>query len=62
MTDHPAALSPEIKALFAEAEAILEAMARSTDRLEALAAEMQEMADTIDAGMADATAELQEWT
>lgn len=51
----------ETEALIAEAEAAFEAWVRSTDRLEALAAEMLQLADTIDTGLADARAELAEW-
>lgn len=60
----PAALTPgaaETEALIAEVDAAFEAWCRSTDRLEALAADMLQLADAVDAGLADVQAELEEW-
>jgi hypothetical protein len=48
-------------ALLAEIDAAVEAYSASIDRGLALAAEMRQLADTIDGGMADARAELDEW-
>jgi len=48
-------------ALLAEIDAAMEAYSASIDRGLALAAEMRQLADTVDAGMADASAELNEW-
>ena len=49
------------EALIAEAEAALVAYGASIDRGLALAAEMQLVADSIDAGLGNAHAELMEW-
>lgn len=59
MTDTTAALATE--ELIRQLDEAMEAYGRSIDRGLALAAEMRQLADTIEAGMADATAELQEW-
>jgi len=59
MTDTTAALATE--ELIQQLDEAMEAYGRSIDRGLALAAEMRQLADTIDAGMADATAELEEW-
>jgi hypothetical protein len=59
MIDTAAALV--IEELIRQLDEAMEAYGRSIDRGLALAAEMRQMADTIDAGMVDATAELQEW-
>jgi len=48
-------------ALLAEIDAAAEAYSASIERGLALAAEMRQLADTVDAGMADARAELGEW-
>ena len=48
-------------ALLAEIDAAMAAYTASIDRGLALAAEMSQLADTIDGGMADARAELGEW-
>jgi hypothetical protein len=48
-------------ALLAEIDAALLAYGASIDRGLALAAEMRQLADAIDAGMGDAHAELMEW-
>lgn len=48
-------------ALLAEIDAAMEAYSASIDRGLALAAEGRQLADAIDAGMADVTAELGEW-
>ena len=65
MTDETRTLpSPgqaEIDALFAEIDAAAEAYGRSIERGLALAAEMRQLADTLDAGLADSQAELMEW-
>lgn len=50
-----------IEAAIREAELALEAYGRSIDRGLALAAEMRQLADSIDAGLANAKAELEEW-
>jgi hypothetical protein len=57
----PATGDAEIDALFAEIDGAFRAWSRSIDRGLALAAEMRQLADTIDAGLADARAELDEW-
>lgn len=57
----PATGAPDLDDLFAEIDAALEAYGRSIDRGLALAAEMRQFADTIDAGLADSQAELMEW-
>lgn len=49
------------RTLLAEIDAALDAYGASIDRGLALAAEMRELADSIDAGMADSRAELMEW-
>ena len=51
----------DTEALFAEIDAALAAYGASIDRGLALAAEMHQLADTVDAGMADARAEFDEW-
>jgi hypothetical protein len=48
-------------ALLAEIDAAAAAYGASIERGLALAAEMRQLADTVDAGMADARAELGEW-
>jgi hypothetical protein len=48
-------------ALLAEIDAAMEAYGASIERGLALAAEMRQLADMIDGGMADARAELGEW-
>lgn len=48
-------------AVLAELDAAMAAYSASIDRGLALAAEMRQLADTIDGGMADARAELGEW-
>jgi len=48
-------------ALLAELDAAMAAYSASIERGLALAAEMHQLADTIDAGMADARAEFDEW-
>jgi hypothetical protein len=48
-------------ALLAEIDAAVAAYSASIERGLALAAEMRQLADTVDAGMADASAELSEW-
>ncbi|MEY4443737.1 MAG: hypothetical protein RL442_2737 [Pseudomonadota bacterium] len=48
-------------ALLAEIDNALAEYGRSIDRGLALAAEMRQLADSIDAGLADAKAELMEW-
>ena len=48
-------------AVLAEIDAALEAYGASIERGLALAAEMRQLADTIDAGMADARSEFNEW-
>ena len=48
-------------ALLAELDAAMAAYSASIERGLALAAEMRQLADTIDGGMADARAELGEW-
>lgn len=48
-------------ALLVEIDAAMAAYSASIDRGLALAAEGRQLADTIDAGMADARAELGEW-
>lgn len=53
--------NPELDAIFAEIDAAAEAYSRSIDQGLALAAEMRQLADAADAGMADARAELAEW-
>jgi len=55
------ATDTDIAALLAEIDAAMEAYSASIDRGLALAAEMRQMADAVDAGMADASAELSEW-
>lgn len=47
--------------LLSEIDAALEAYGTSINRGLALAAEMREFADSIDAGLADSQAELMEW-
>lgn len=54
-------MADETRTLLAEIAAAFEAWNRSAERLEALGAEMRQLADTLDAGLADAEAELQEW-
>jgi hypothetical protein len=54
-------MTDETRILFAEIDQAVEAWNRSAERLEALAAEMRQLADTLDAGLADSQAELQEW-
>ncbi len=63
MTDQTRSLHQEdaIEALIAEAEAALVVYGASIDRGLALAAEMHQLADSIDAGMGNAHAELMEW-
>ncbi len=51
----------ETAAIIAEVEAAFEAYGRSIDRGLALAAEMCQLADSIDAGLGDTQAELMEW-
>lgn len=51
----------DITALLAEIDAAAAAYSASIDRGLALAGEMRQLADTIDAGMADARAEFDEW-
>jgi hypothetical protein len=48
-------------ALLAEIDAAMADYSASIDRGLALAAEMRQLADTIDGGMADARAEFDEW-
>jgi hypothetical protein len=48
-------------ALLAEIDTALAEYGRSIDRGLALAAEMHQLANSIDAGLADARAELEEW-
>jgi hypothetical protein len=48
-------------ALLAEIDQAMAAYSASIDRGLALAAEMRQLADAIDGGMADANAELREW-
>jgi hypothetical protein len=48
-------------ALLAEIDQAMAAYSASIDRGLALAAEMRQLADGIDGGMADANAELREW-
>jgi hypothetical protein len=48
-------------ALLAEIDAAAAAYSASIERGLALAAEMRQLADSVDAGMADASAELSEW-
>jgi hypothetical protein len=48
-------------ALLAEIDTAMAAYTASIDRGLALAAEMYQMADTIDGGLADARAEFDEW-
>jgi hypothetical protein len=48
-------------ALLAEIDAAMASYSASIDRGLALAAEMQQLADTVDAGMADARSEFNEW-
>lgn len=50
--------NPEIDALFAEIDAAAEAYSRSIERGFALAAEMRQLADEIDAGMGAGRTEL----
>lgn len=59
MNDPTAALATE--ELIRELDEALEAYGLSIDRGLVLAAEMRQLADTIDAGLADASAELEEW-
>lgn len=54
-------MTDETRILLAEIDAAIEAYGRSIDRGLALAAEMRQLADSIDAGMGDARAELMEW-
>jgi len=55
------AMNKETAALLAEIDAAAAAYSASIDRGLALAAEMRQVADTVDAGMADARAEFDEW-
>jgi hypothetical protein len=48
-------------ALLVEIDAAMDAYSASIDRGLALAAEMRQLADTIDGGMADARTEFDEW-
>lgn len=48
-------------ALMAEIDAAMAAYSASIERGLALAAEMRQLADTVDAGMADARCEFSEW-
>lgn len=57
--DHTTAT--DTAALLAEIDAAVEAYGASIERGLALAAEMRQLADAVDAGMADASAELSEW-
>jgi hypothetical protein len=57
--DH--ATDTDTAALLAEIDAAAAAYSASIERGLALAAEMRQLADTVDAGMADASAELSEW-
>lgn len=59
MDDTTAALATE--ELIRELDEAMEAYGRSIDRGLALAAEMRQLADTIDAGLGDSRAELMEW-
>jgi hypothetical protein len=64
MTDKTRSLcqeDAEIEALYAEIDAALLAYGASIDRGLALAAEMRQLANAIDAGLGDAQAELMEW-
>jgi hypothetical protein len=54
-------MNKETAALLAEIDAAAAAYSASIDRGLALAAEMRQVADTVDAGMADARAEFDEW-
>jgi hypothetical protein len=54
-------LDQDTAELFAEIDTCLEQYGRSIDRGLALAAEMRQMANATDAGLADARAELEEW-
>jgi hypothetical protein len=51
----------ETAALLAEIDAAMSAYNASIERGLALATEMRQLADTVDAGMADAKAEFSEW-
>jgi hypothetical protein len=54
-------LDAETQQVLAELDAAFEEYTRSIDRGLALAAEMRQLADAIDAGLGDARAELAEW-
>ena len=54
-------MDTEIATLFAEIDAAAAAYSASIDRGLELAAEARQLADTIDGGMSDAEAELNEW-
>lgn len=62
-TPTPAALAREAEsaALIAEIDAALQAWTRSTEQLLTLSRQTIALADAIETGMADATAELEEW-
>ena len=55
------AIPTDIDALLAEIDAAAAAYSASIDRGLALAAEMRQLADTVDTSMADAHAEFNEW-
>lgn len=55
------ATATDTAALLAEIDTAMAAYTASIDQGLALAAEMRQMADTIDSGMADARAEFDEW-
>jgi hypothetical protein len=61
MTNTIHAMDLDTAELFAEIDACLEQYRHSIDRGLALAAEMRQIADATDAGLADARAELEEW-
>ena len=54
-------MTDETRILLAEIDAAIEAYGRSIDRGLALAAEMLQLADSIDAELGNAQAELMEW-
>lgn len=59
--DHTTDTDTDTAALLAEIDAAVAAYSASIERGLALAAEMRQLADAIDGGMADARAELGEW-
>lgn len=54
-------MTDETRILLAEIDQAVEAYGRSIERGLALAAKMRQFADTLDAGLGDAHAELMEW-